>query len=437
MAAPPSDPAGSSLGRVVEIVPRGPLGGRLDAPPSKSVTNRLLVVAALAEGTSTLTRPLESDDTEAMVEGLRSFGVTIAAASPVVAVEGSGGRLRTPVGPLDARQSGTTLRFLAPLTLVAGGTTTLDGSPSLRRRPIGGLAEALAELGAEVATSGGFPPMTVRATGFPGGAVRVDAGASSQFVSALLMAAPYADSDLEIEVAGLGAGGYVELTLDVMRRFGAAVRGDGDRFVVSCRDRYEARDEVVEYDASAAAHLLALAVATAGEVTVTNARGASLQPDAGVVEVLAAMGAEVDRGEHEVRVRGPQAVLPVEADLSGMPDQLPTLATLAALSEGTSCLSGLAVTRGHETDRLAAVAEELRKLGADVRAGADWLEVRGGPLHGGDVETYEDHRMAMAFTALGARVPGIRVLSPGCVAKTYPRFFDDAARLGLGLRLGS
>ena len=444
---PPEPPAAASL-PWLEVCPSGALAGEIAAPASKSVTNRLLAVAALAAGTSWLVRPLESDDTDAMAEGLRAFGAGIAdvrhlrrkraqgtADGPVLAVEGTDGRPSTPCSTVDARQSGTTLRFLAPFALLAGGTTTFDGAPSLRRRPIGGLAEALAALGAGVRTAGGFPPLAVRSRGLPGGRVRVDAAASSQFASALLLVAPYAAADLAIEVSHLGAGGYVELTVQVMRRFGAVVDREDGSYTVRAGSHYAGRCELVEYDASAAAHLFSLAVASGGEVTVTNAREGSLQPDARVVELFALMGSEVARSGSEVSVRGAGRPLPIEADLSSVPDQLPTLAALAALAEGTSRFSGLAVSRGHETDRLAAVATELERLGARVRAGEDWLEVEGGGrLRGGEVETYGDHRMAMAFAALGARIPGVRIRDPGCVAKTYPRFFEDAASLGLVVR---
>jgi 3-phosphoshikimate 1-carboxyvinyltransferase len=429
---------------VVEIVPSGPLLGHLGAPPSKSVTNRLLVLAGLAAGPSRIEGPLESDDTEAMVEGLEALGVQIEVDGggghtgwKSLTLEGAAGRLSAPAEPIDARLSGTTLRFLAPLAVLARGRTTLDGAPPLRRRPVSGLAAALSVLGADVETDGGFPPLTVTGRGLRGlrgGKVRLDAKASSQFASAVLMAAPYADDTVELEVANLGASGFVDLTLQVMRTFGAVVEHEGDRYVVSAAERYTGRDESVEYDASAAAHLFALAMATGGEVTVTNVTAGSLQPDARVVDLFEEMGAVVSASEGELTVRGPEELRPVEADLSAMPDQLATVSTLAALADGTSRLSGLGVTRGHETDRISATAAELARLGAEVRTGEDWIEVRGGSLHGGDVETYDDHRMAMAFAALGARVPGVRLRGPGCVAKTYPRFFEDAAALGLVLR---
>ena len=423
---------------VLRIEPTGPVQGSLAAPPSKSVTNRLLVISALAEGTSILERPLLSDDTAAMATALRSFGIPVELTKAAAVVSGRGGTIEAPEGPVDAGLSGTTLRFLAAVALLAHGTVELDGEPPLRRRPLGGLVDALVTAGARVRSAGGHAPVVIESSGLAGGRIVVDAGASSQFATALLLVAPYAGKDTELVVEHLGAGGYVDLTVEHMRRSGAGVgRPAADIFAIAAGRHYRARDETVEYDASAAAHLFAVAVAAGGAVTVDNATP-TLQPDSAVTALFAAMGAEVSLGSGgatTVRRDGP--LLPVTADLSGMPDQLPTVAALAALAPGVSRLSGLAVARGHETDRVAAVAAELTKLGADVEAGEDHLEVRGGrPLHGGVVDTYEDHRMAMAFAALATAVPGVSIASPGCVAKTYPRWWADLKALGVRVEAG-
>ncbi|MGH9304439.1 MAG: 3-phosphoshikimate 1-carboxyvinyltransferase, partial [Acidimicrobiales bacterium] len=322
-------------------------------------------------------------------------------------------------------------------SMLARGTVVIDGAPPLRRRPIGALVSSLRSLGASVTSTSGRAPISVRAPGLVGGEVSVDAGESSQFATALLLVAPCAERDLTLRVSNLSAGGYVALTLEAMRRFGAFVSDlGGGRYEVSAAGRYRGRREPVEYDASSAAHLFSLAMATGGDVTVTNA-APSLQPDASVVDHLAAMGARVDTpAAGGLRVRAPSVLAPIQADLSGMPDQLPTLAVLAALAPGRSRISGLAVSRGHETDRVAAVARELSKLGVGTETGPDWIEITGGKRLGpGIVETYEDHRMAMAFSALGAGAPGIVILDPSCITKTYPGFLDDAGSLGLGVRL--
>lgn len=423
---------------MLSVGPSGPVRGEVLAPASKSMTNRLLVMAALAEGRSTLLSPLVSDDTVAMAEGLSALGTATALTSRAAVVEGRGGSVGPPAGVVDARLSGTTLRFLAAVSLLSPAPVTLDGSPALRRRPLGGLVAALERAGARVDTDGGHPPIVVASSaGLPGGHMVVDAAASSQFASALLLVAPYARSDVDLVAGNLGAAGYVEMTVEAMNRRGAsAARRSPGRYSVTAGRHYMAGDESVEYDASAAAHLYALALASGGEVTVSNARP-TLQPDGGITALFSEMGAEVSAGEAGgvTVAAGPGGLRAVSADLSSMPDQVATVAVLAALAPGVSRLSGLSVVRGHETDRLAAVAGELNKLGGRVEAGDDSLIVRGGRrLHPGTVETHEDHRMALAFSALATAVDGVRIAGPGCVAKTYPSWWEVLARLGVPVR---
>lgn len=432
--------AGSSLfdwlaRPVLEILPTGPVQGSIEVPSSKSLTNRLLVIAALAEGESALGRVLESDDTAVMVAALRALGARIELSGALTTIIGTSGRVVAPGTPLNAGLSGTTLRFLAAMALLAKGTVVLDGDEPLRRRPIGPLLDALRDAGALVVSDEGRPPLQITGQGFAGGLLGVDASASSQFATALLLVAPYAEDDLVLEVNRLQELGYVRLTLDAMARWGASVIEDGPaRFRVDVGARYRARAESVEHDASAAAHLYALAVATGGSVTVANAFE-TVQPDGRLVEVLAGMGASFNRGDTGTTVQRNGELSGVEVDLGSMPDQLPTIAVLGALAKGDTVIRGAAIVRGHESDRIAAVARELGRLGARVQESADGLVVHGGAeLHGGRVDTYHDHRIAMAFTALGAAVPGIEISDPGCVAKTYPCFFADVTRLGVRIR---
>jgi 3-phosphoshikimate 1-carboxyvinyltransferase len=419
---------------VIEIVPNGPVTGSLEAPSSKSLTNRLLVVAALADGRSVISRPLVSDDTAAMTVGLRGLGARIESLGTDLEVTGTSGRPVVLATPLDAELSGTTLRFLAAVALLAKGTVVLDGQEALRRRPIAPLLEAMRAAGAEVSTDDGRPPLRISGHGLAGGRLCVDASSSSQFATALLLVGPYADDDLVLELRGLEQLGYVRLTIDVMRRWGASVTEEAAGvFKVSARAPYLARTESVEHDASAAAHLYAVAVATRGEITVTNAFETA-QPDGRLVEVLAAMGGSFDRGRTGTTVGRRGELTAVEVDLASMPDQLPTVAALGALAKGDTVIRGTAIARGHESDRIHAVAIGLARLGARVEERPDGLVIYGGaPLHGGRVDTYRDHRIAMAFTAIGAVVPGVEIADPGCVAKTYPDFFDDVTRLGLGI----
>ena len=418
---------------VLELEPAGPVEASLEAPASKSVTNRMLVCAALADGTSELRRPLRSDDSEAMRVALGRLGATVHDIEDGWRVEGTGGRLAPPREPLDARRSGTTMRFLVALATLAPAPVVVGGQPGLLARPVGPLVAALRQLGARLEDRDGHPPVRAGGGGISGGEVELDASASSQFASALLLVAPYATAPATIRAGGLGAAGYVELTAEVMRRFGALVRRVGDdAWRVAAGAPYRAVDAAVDYDASAAGHLFALAAATGGSVTVTNAVEGCGQPDAGLPELLEAMGAEVRRDGDALTVRGPETLTPLEADLGPMPDQVTTVAALAALAPGTSRLRNVGVARGHETDRLHALATELGRLGVEVEELPDELVIHGGEPHGPAVlRTYDDHRLAMAFAALAARVPGIAIEDPGCVAKTYPGFWEDLARVGL------
>jgi 3-phosphoshikimate 1-carboxyvinyltransferase len=439
--APQGDHAGP-LPAALELLPGGPVDLRLAAPASKSVTNRALLCAALAAGTSHLEGAAPSDDAEAMAAALAQLGAGIDTGDTSRwRVTGTGGRLRSPDRPLDARLSGTTMRFLAAAATLTPGGATVTGRPPLLRRPVGPLVAALRALGAEIADAGGGrPPVTAAGGGLEGGPATVDAAASSQFASAVLLVAPYARRPVILTAERLGAAAYVELTAALMRDFGAGVEpaapptGPGRPAWRVEPGPYRATDLAVAYDASAAAHLFALAAATGGQVTVTNASGGTRQPDAALPDLLAAMGATVTRDGDALCVRGPERLGPVDADLAAMPDQVTTVAALAALADGRSRLRGVGVARGHETDRLAALAAELAKLGVAVTERPDGLEVAGtGPeaLRPARLATWGDHRMAMALAAVAARVPGVVLEDPACVAKTYPGFWDDLAAAGL------
>lgn len=423
-----SVPSAALPTRSVVVHLDGPVRARLAAPGSKSHTNRVVACAALAEGTSTLAGPLDSDDSQAMRAVAGGLGAHVGDADPRRwTVAGVAGR---PAGGahVDCRLSGTALRFGTAMAALGERASTLDGLEPLRRRPVGALSAALRHLGAEATDRDGHPP--VRAGGgLDGGTVEVDAASSSQFVSAVLLAAPCARAPVTVIPRRLAARAYVDLTVAAMRDFTADVTECDDGWAVR-PGGYRATHVTVEHDASAAAHLLALAAATGGTVTVANA-AATVQPDAAVPDLLAAMGCDVRRDGDAVTVAGPERLQPLDADLSALPDQITTMASLAALADGTSRLTGVAVARGHETDRLAALARELGKLGVDVAEQPDGLVVHGGHARGPAVlATHDDHRLAMAFAAVAARLDGVAVAEPWCVAKTYPRFWTDLAAAG-------
>jgi 3-phosphoshikimate 1-carboxyvinyltransferase len=419
----------------LEIRTRGPLDATVRVPGSKSLTNRAAVCAGLADGTSTLSGALESDDTEAMRVALGALGVAIEPGPAGWSVHGSGGRLVAPSHPLDARASGTTARFLTAAAVLADGPVVIDGSPRMRERPIDDLAAALRGLGAEVTVlgAGGCPPVRVAGGGLRGGRTPIDARRSSQFVSAVLLAAPFAREDVVLDPVGgaIVSRPYVDLTLQVMAAFGAeAGWGPGGTLRVAAGRPYRWRTYVIEPDASAAAYPFAAAAIAGGTVRVENVPGASLQADFRLLEVLARMGCRVERRGAAVAVHGPEGRLrAVDVDMNDMPDAVLALAVVALFAEGTTRIRNVANLRLKETDRLAALERELTRLGARASAGPDGLEIEPGPLHAAAIDTYDDHRMAMAFALAGLRVPGVVIRDPSCVAKTWPDYFDALARL--------
>ncbi|MDI1461164.1 3-phosphoshikimate 1-carboxyvinyltransferase [Catellatospora sp. KI3] len=421
----------------VAITRSGPLSGRVRVPGSKSQTARAFVLAALGAGESRITGALVADDSRHMVHGLRALGIAVEAlddAGEQWRVTGSGGALPD-VGPvtIDSGFAGTVMRFLTAAATLAPHQTTLTGRPTLLTRPVGELLKVLEQLGAEVSANGDFPPVVVH-PGLPrGGAATVDSSRSSQFASALLLAAPFFPDGLVLELSGLGAPGYFDMTLEMLRRRGVAVERDGMRLVIPPGGHgYAAIDEDVAGDASAASHVFTLAAATGGTITVEKLAGATMQPDMRILQVLADFGCTVTHDpDGSITVSGPQRLRPVEADLSQTPDQLPNIAVLAALAEGRSVIRGVGITRFHETDRIASLETELAKVGVTVTSTRDDVFVEGGTARpGASLYSHHDHRLAMAFASLGAAVDDIVVDNADAVEKTYPAFWSDVEALG-------
>jgi 3-phosphoshikimate 1-carboxyvinyltransferase len=352
---------------------------------------------------------LVADDTAAMSDCLRGLGAGVRWEGTTVTVDGVAGRVEADGVRLDARLSGTTSRFVLPLLALGPGSKRLDGAEPLRRRPMGPVLDALRELGASV--DGDALPVTVRGP-VRGGAVRVRADLSSQFVSGLLLAGPAMPDGLAVTLEGdLVAAPFVTMTVAVMREFGAEV--DDLRVAPGA---YTARDFDVEPDASAASYFWAAAALTGRDVRVGGFDGPSLQGDIRFRSVLASMGA-------------PGPLHGIDVDLGDMPDMAQTFAVVAACAEGPSRVRGVSVIRGHETDRITAVVEELRRVGVGATETDDGFVVEPAPLRPATVRTYEDHRMAMSFAVLGLLEPGITVEDPDVVAKTFPGFWEQLARL--------
>ena len=421
----------------MRIQTSGPIDASVEAPPSKSLTIRALAAASLAAGRSALRRPLLSDDTEAMVRALGMLGIEVHRRADSLLVEGEGGRLLTPDQPLDLGNAGTPLRLLTAICCLGRGRFVLDGSSRMRQRPVGDLLEALTSLGVDaIAMHGdGCPPLELVASGFPGGAARLRGSASSQFVSALLMAAPYGRRDLDLRIEGsLVSRPYIDLTIGVMEAFGARVDRDGyARFTVRAGQRYEARMHPVEGDASSAAYFFAAAAITGGRVTVTGIPAESRQGDLVMLDLLERMGCRVARGDEGLTVSGGD-LIGVDADLSDAPDLGPTLAAVALFASGATTLRGVEHLRLKESDRIEASAACVRAMGGAAETRPGLLRIHPPPegragLRGAAIDPRDDHRIAMAFAVAGLAVEGVSILDPSCVSKSFPGFFGCLDRL--------
>ncbi len=408
----------------IEIIPRRNLNAVVVIPGSKSCTARALVMAALTPGISTLSGAAQGDDAGYMLEGIRALGAEVARVDDTVTV--SVRRLAPSPAPLFLGNSGTAVRFLAAVCAGIPGTTVLDGTPRMRERPIGDLAEALSEWGVAVETVGGFPPITITSLGSFGGTTQIQGGASSQYLSGLLMTAPQADREAIILVQGeLVSKPYVDLTVAMMAERGVTAENQDYRaFRVAHGQRYSPGDYTIEADASGASYFLAAAAIAGGRVRVRNLGARSRQGDAGFPAVLEQMGCRVRSGPDWFEVEGTGRLHGLDIDLNAMPDMAQTLAVTALFAEGATTIGNVGNLRLKECDRLDALARELRKLGADVREFDDGLHILPQKLRAAEIDTYDDHRMAMSFALAGLRIPGVVINDPGCVSKTFPDFFD-------------
>lgn len=420
------------------IQPVARIAAKVSVPGSKSLTQRALLAAALAEGESLLQGPLDSEDTRHLRTALRSLGLAVEDRDPGVwRIVGCGGRLQAPDAPIYLGNNGTATRFLTSVAALAEGTVRITGDERMAERPIAPLLAALSGWGVDISCDrqNGCPPLTLHAQGIRGGLARLAAGKSSQYLSSLLLVAPYARNQAEIAVEGpLYSRPYVEMTLAVMRDFGVAVQASADltHFVIPSGS-FRARNYAIEGDASSASYFFAAAAICGGQVQVENLPAPSLQGDAKFVQLLERMGCTVEQGASGVRVTGqPGALRGIEADMGDMPDVAPTLAVVAAFAQGETRILDIAHLRVKECDRVSAVASELRRLGVEVREEEDALFIQGqggADLHSARIQTYRDHRIAMSLALAGLRVPGVEIEGEDCVAKSFPDFWDRFAEL--------
>ena len=431
----------------VRIHPGRTIGGVVRVPGSKSITNRALLMASLAEGPSLIRNALDCDDSRYLTEALVQLGVDVSKSKEegALRVVGAGGLYPVRQGKFFLGNAGTALRFLTAALSVNGGDYVVDGDKRMRQRPIGDLVKALTALGADVSAPRGCPPVTLGPRPFLGGRVDIPGSTSSQFISAILMAAPLAQRPVQLRVTGdVVSRPYVAMTLAGMRDFGAKAfadekRADGQPFFeVVPAEGYRGRSYQVEGDASAASYFYAAAAITGSTFRVEGVGKESQQGDARCADVLAAMGCRVKKDEDAITVTG-GLLRKVDWDCSDIPDVVPTLAVVALFAHGRTRLRGVAHLRHKESDRIASMASELRKIGGQVKELRDGLEIEGSAsspsstLHEAVIDSWGDHRVAMAFAVAGLVVPGIVIRQPQVVEKSYPEFFGALESQGVGV----
>jgi 3-phosphoshikimate 1-carboxyvinyltransferase len=422
---------------MIEIQTAGKIKAEVSVPGSKSITQRALIAAALADGVSTLDGPLESDDTRYTAGALEQMGITVDKFKDKWTVNGKGGRISSPDKEIFLGNNGTATRFLTSVAALGTGSFRINGDKRMAQRPIQPLMQALKGWGVDIASinNTGCPPLLIQANGLSGGKTILPEGKSSQYLSSLLLVGPYAREQAELDVEGdILSLPYVYMTLAVMEAFG--IRVEANEALNSYKipqGVYRAREYAIEGDASNASYFYAAAAVTGGEVTVPNVPVPSLQGDAAFVALLARMGCQINKTGEGLTVTGPEELKGITIDMADMPDVVPTLAVVASQAKGRSIIKNIAHLRIKECDRLHVMAVELGKMGVKVEELEDALVIEGkGPdaeLHGAEINTYNDHRIAMSFAVAGLTVPGVKILGEECVAKSFPDFWERFALL--------
>lgn len=417
---------------MIEIQPVPSVNAELSVPGSKSLTQRALIAAALARGESRLCGPLISEDTEYSAQALAQLGVRIDRDDQECwIVQGNGGSVHADAATIYLGNNGTATRFLTSVAALGNAAVTIDGDERMQQRPIGPLIAALRGWGVDIVSVRGTdcPPLLVNGRGIAGGRTVLPEGKSSQYLSSLLLVAPYARQPASLEVDGeVLSKPYVKMTLSVMADFGilADCTRDFKSFSIP-QGTYQGREYRIEGDASNASYFWAAAAVAGGRVTVTNVPARSLQGDIGLVPLLARMGCEVTQVGNGLCVERKGGLEGISVDMGDMPDVVPTLAVVAAFAHGATEITNIAHLRIKECDRLHAVVTELRRMGAEVEEQGEAMIIHGDggeALHGAEIETYRDHRMAMSFAVAGLKVPGVRISGEGCVAKSFPDFWS-------------
>ena len=419
---------------MIEIKPVDKLNATVMVPGSKSYTNRALMTASLATGESVIKNPLLSEDTRIMISCLGEIGVDVGSVPEenALIVKGCEGGILVEGAKLLAGNAGTVVRFMTAALTLGKGQYEIDGIERMRKRPIQQLIDALNRLGADMVSKEGTgcPPVLINASGLKGGRVEIPGDVSSQYISSILLAAPYASSDVSIVVIDdLVSKNYIDMTIDVMNKFGVDVERNSYReFCVKSGQNYKGCEYTVEPDASGASYFFAAAAIAGGRVRVEGLGENSLQGDVKFVDILKEMGCSVRKSSDWLEVEG-GALRGVDVDMNDTPDVVQTLTSVAVFAEGNTRIRNVRNLRYKETDRITAIVNELKEVGVEVREFEDGLEINPSPPHSAEISTYNDHRMAMSFALIGLRVKGIKIKDPECVEKTFPDFFERLQQL--------
>ena len=412
---------------MIEIKPLEKVSGKVKIPGSKSYTNRALLIAALAEGISRLENPLISDDTRYMIQALKGFGIEVKEEPNAFIVSGKSGVLKIPIEEIFVGNAGTTMRFLTTFSSLAKGKVRLDGDERMRERPLADLLECLGQMGVKAipAYHNGCPPIDIEGEGVPGGKVTLAGNKSSQYLTSLLLSAPYFQNDTNILIQGdLTSKSYADITLDIMKTFGITVENDNyQEFSVRAGQIYKGQTYQIEGDWSSATYFLAAAAVTGGDITLIGMNPTSVQGDAKFADVLKKMGCEVHKSTDSLDLKG-NALSGIKVNMNDMPDAVQTLAVVALFAKGETIIEGIGNLRIKETNRIEALANELEVLGAEIKTGEDFIIIHPREYVGAEIETYNDHRMAMSFAVAGLKIPGVKIKNPKCVEKSFPDFFS-------------
>ena len=406
----------------------------INVPGSKSYTHRMLIAAALSDGVCVLNNCLRSEDTLLTQKTLMKLGIQIDDSGDVIEVHGSKGTFQAFTEPIFLGNSGTSMRLLTPIVSLGKGTYTLVGSERMHQRPIQDLLDSMNQMGipAYSVKGNGCPPIEIKGSRIKGGTIQLNCKMSSQYLSALLLVAPFSEKTLEIQITeGPVSKPYIDMTIDVMGKFNVRVESDGyDRFMVEGGQIYKSGRYSVEPDSSQAGYFWAAAAVTGSTVKVMGVRDSSRQGDVRFADTLGRMGCVLHKQDDGIAVTG-GTLSAIDVDMQDMPDMVPTLAVVAAFAEGTTVIKNVAHLKAKECDRIDAVIRELSKLGVEAVWTDTDLLVKGGWSHGGEIDTYKDHRIAMSFAIAGLKIPGIYIRDESCVEKSFPEFWNVFNRMYL------